>query len=513
MAAAESPRSALLATARAFGLIPADGDHGGPSSGASPAIAGAEGIARAECDAETAEPSESCSAAPAADCDALAPDPRRGRRQLPSSFSASNGLSSSDGTARVLCTGPLLRFEGRQLYVVTEAECKEACALLERCLLHDAACTDSRVSADVGSDRSAGAAESGKGPMALGFDTEWLATFQRGVAQRPVATVQLASAHVAIVFHLSRLGGVPQPLAALLGRSDILKVGVGAEADARKLERDWRKCSFSVAGLSLEAAEAASSGMHREEASGGLRVLGVLELNEVVQSVLAGATPLARSKSSLADLCLDWLGHSLDKTHEIRCGNWEAVPLSEAQLRYAATDAYAGVRILAALHARSPGTVAKMAVAAAEGRPLIPEGPQARKRPARDSETFLAAPSVADLPPAKRTVYRLFFENGLTLESIAELRGIQVATAMNYLVDAIAAGYAYDLGAFGVPEADCEAITAAFQAAGPSERRVKATKEALPEHISYASVRLVAVHLDRQAAEAVATGQWGSDAG
>ncbi len=48
---------------------------------------------------------------------------------------------------------------------------------------------------------------------------------------------------------------------------------------------------------------------------------------------------------SLADLCADMLQLELEKPSSLRTGNWEKRPLSVDQLFYAATDAYAGLRL------------------------------------------------------------------------------------------------------------------------------------------------------------------------
>lgn len=48
---------------------------------------------------------------------------------------------------------------------------------------------------------------------------------------------------------------------------------------------------------------------------------------------------------SLADLCREMMKLDLAKPRDLRISNWEKVPLSVQQLNYAATDAYAGLRL------------------------------------------------------------------------------------------------------------------------------------------------------------------------
>jgi len=451
-APAPEPRQALLAAAEALGLEPVSG---GPSAGP------AAGEAQA-----TAPPSRAPE--PAVDLPegsgaaGVGARPGRGRR-LPQSFQA------AEVGQQAL---PELRFAGRRLYAATEGECSEACAALLQ------------PSADDGRGKEV--------QLAFGFDIEWRASFQRGVAQPPAATVQLASRELAVVFHLSRCGCLPEPLAALLGRPDVLKVGVGAEGDAHKLERDFPSQKPGCgAGAAAEASER-------------FRARGVLDLNDLASRALAGR-PGARPRCSLAALCEELLRHRLPKPPDVRCSNWEAAPLSEEQLHYAATDAWAGFRCLEELRARAPEALAE--VAAALRADTVPSAATARKRPAppdgRQREPVAATASPSDLPPAKRCVYRLFFENGLAADSIAELRGIQTSTVLGYLADAIAAGYAYDLADFELADADREAIVKALSALPQTEMprsSLKAVKEALPEHIDYWAIRLVQAHLARAGA-------------
>lgn len=53
-----------------------------------------------------------------------------------------------------------------------------------------------------------------------------------------------------------------------------------------------------------------------------------------------------RTSWSLAHLVQAVLGSSMEKVQSVRCGNWEAKPLSDVQQRYAALDAYAGLAVL-----------------------------------------------------------------------------------------------------------------------------------------------------------------------
>lgn len=49
--------------------------------------------------------------------------------------------------------------------------------------------------------------------------------------------------------------------------------------------------------------------------------------------------------SANAGLCQELLHLTLDKTNDVRCSNWETLPLSVVQKAYAATDAYAALAV------------------------------------------------------------------------------------------------------------------------------------------------------------------------
>jgi len=156
-----------------------------------------------------------------------------------------------------------------------------------------------------------------RGSKALGFDIEWWVTFEQGVAPRSVATVQLCNSECCAVFQTSGFSTVPFELAALLADKDVLKVGVGASRDAIKIKDDL-----------------------------DVPVYGVVNLEELIEKkIKPDGLDSCLGGNSLATLCSRVLGRSLTKPSALRISNWEASPLTYDQLSYAATDAYAGLRV------------------------------------------------------------------------------------------------------------------------------------------------------------------------
>eukprot|EP00927_Polykrikos_kofoidii_P065861 TRINITY_DN61580_c0_g1_i1.p1 TRINITY_DN61580_c0_g1~~TRINITY_DN61580_c0_g1_i1.p1 ORF type:complete len:453 (-),score=56.68 TRINITY_DN61580_c0_g1_i1:149-1369(-) len=380
---------------------------------------------------------------------------------MPQSFAR---VASSTGTNLVVvksaCSGavatlPNLSFRGDLLYIVSAEECADACSRLEQSL------QSSRE--DMG------------GRLVLGFDIEWRASYERGVGQPRTATIQLATVDVAVIFHLSRCGCVHPPLAHLLGRVDVLKVGVGSIGDAHKLRRDYG------GGESLPEQR--------------LLVRSVHELNDLARQSVGSADRNGKPVS-LSTLCEELLGHCLPKPQVVRCGNWEAIPLSQMQLDYAAADAWAGLRCFRELQARAP-----VALTEAINTLVEPIDSGVRKRQAfvdgGVGEIVDAASELAPLPSGTRQVHRLFHEKKLTIDSIAMLRGVQASTVLSDLIDAVEAGYAYNLADFGVSSADQASIIAALVDSDHTETRLKTVHDMLPGHIEYWAIKLMRAHKAR----------------
>jgi len=136
-------------------------------------------------------------------------------------------------------------------------------------------------------------------PM-LGFDTETKPSFTRGT-YNPVALLQLSTDKEVFLFRLCRMG-VPKCLLELLSNPNILKIGAAIKNDIDLLKRAVK-----------------------------IKPQGFIDLQDVVQKYEIKNLGLAKMAGII-------LGVRISKAQQL--SNWENNPLTEAQLRYAATDAW-----------------------------------------------------------------------------------------------------------------------------------------------------------------------------
>lgn len=153
----------------------------------------------------------------------------------------------------------------------------------------------------------------------LGFDTETRASFEAGV-QHPLSLVQLATSDTCYLFQQAVLGDAFAQLKPLLENEQILKVGVGLRGDGQALKRDWN-----------------------------ILVSPRLDLNWVMAQLGAG------KEMGTRQLVAVLLHQRIDKPKKITLSNWQQVPLSPAQIQYAALDAFAAAQCFWQLMARLQG--------------------------------------------------------------------------------------------------------------------------------------------------------------
>ncbi len=135
----------------------------------------------------------------------------------------------------------------------------------------------------------------------LGFDTETRPSFKKG-NRNIVSLLQLSSAHEAWLFRLNHTG-LPISLAMLLENPNIIKVGVAIHDDLKALN-NLRK--FSPGGF--------------------------IELQSFVKKFNILDNGLRRLAGNILNV-------KISKSQQL--SNWEAPRLSESQISYAATDAWA----------------------------------------------------------------------------------------------------------------------------------------------------------------------------
>ncbi len=140
----------------------------------------------------------------------------------------------------------------------------------------------------------------------VGVDTETKPVFKKGRKMNPVALMQVSTLDSCFLFRLNYIG-LPDCLVDLLESDKLLKVGLSLQDDFRQLtrRRSINPCRY-------------------------------VELQQMVREF--GITDM-----SLAKLYANLFNCRISKSQQL--SNWEADVLNERQKRYAATDAWACVRI------------------------------------------------------------------------------------------------------------------------------------------------------------------------
>jgi len=134
----------------------------------------------------------------------------------------------------------------------------------------------------------------------LGFDTETKPSFRKG-RKNNVSLIQLATENLACLIRINRIG-IPPELAGILSDPGVLKAGVAVHDDIKYLRK--------VNGFSPS---------------------GFFDLQKFVKDY-------GIESSGLKKLTAIILGFRISKRQQVT--DWEAETLSEAQLIYAATDAW-----------------------------------------------------------------------------------------------------------------------------------------------------------------------------
>lgn len=145
----------------------------------------------------------------------------------------------------------------------------------------------------------------------LGFDTETRPAFHKGESYK-VGLLQLATTDQVYLFRLNKCGFRPS-IRHLLGDANVVKIGVGIRDDLRNLKKSGDFAPASFLDMQDYAAEF------------GIEDKSFSKLMAIIFSV------------------------RISKRQRVT--NWEAPQLSEAQIRYAATDAWGCLKMYQRLSA------------------------------------------------------------------------------------------------------------------------------------------------------------------
>jgi ribonuclease D len=145
----------------------------------------------------------------------------------------------------------------------------------------------------------------------LGFDTETKPSFKKGKVY-PTSLIQISSLEQAWILRVSRIG-YPTKLLEILSGEIPLKIGLGLQDDLRRLRTDFQ-----------------------------FEPKGFLDLQNYVQAFRIDEKGLKKISGIV-------LNKRISKSQQV--SNWDADELSEAQLRYAATDAWICLTIYNSLRA------------------------------------------------------------------------------------------------------------------------------------------------------------------
>lgn len=144
----------------------------------------------------------------------------------------------------------------------------------------------------------------------IGFDTETKPSFKKGQFNH-VSLLQLSTSDQAFIFRLNKIG-FPDPLRNLLEKENLVKIGAAVHDDLKAL----KKLTDSFFPLSF------------------------FDLNDELKKV-------GFQNVGVRNLCGMVLKIRISKSEQV--SNWESEILTEKQLRYAATDAWACLEVFKVL--------------------------------------------------------------------------------------------------------------------------------------------------------------------
>ncbi|WP_417225483.1 3'-5' exonuclease [Amphritea sp.] len=157
----------------------------------------------------------------------------------------------------------------------------------------------------------------------VGFDTESKPVFRKDQPSKGPHVVQLCTASTGYIFQLHDQAAYPV-ICQVLQAKQVVKVGFGLQSDRSHIRRKF-----------------------------GVEITAILDLDAVYRKL--GYRRQLGVKAAIAVQ----FGQKFNKSKRVSTSNWALPTLSDAQLLYAANDAYAALKILQGLQQAGDGKIIK----------------------------------------------------------------------------------------------------------------------------------------------------------
>ncbi|WWD09843.1 hypothetical protein V865_007971 [Kwoniella europaea PYCC6329] len=245
--------------------------------------------------------------------------------------------------------------------------------------------------------------------------------------QGRTALMQFADERLVVLVHLGEKMDIPPKAIEILRSPTIYKLGVQVRGDGQKLLRDFPQHFTSTS-------------------SSDIGIKGLLELSFLARGVDPIGTGPGNSLIGLSRLAERYLGKRLDKSLDVRKGNWFE-RLDQKQKDYAANDVYASLQIYKSLRRIAEDNEFEVDLNRYLSN-VDNSAPVTRLSPTDKGEKMsgsqiqlgeriaLLAEGVKSPSPAQLGALNDFVK-GMSIEKSAEQKGIKVATVEGYICSAL----------------------------------------------------------------------------
>ncbi|KAK8869540.1 hypothetical protein IAR55_000106 [Kwoniella newhampshirensis] len=253
--------------------------------------------------------------------------------------------------------------------------------------------------------------------------------------QGRTALVQLCDDKLVVLIHLGENMDLPKKVIEIIRDPSIYKLGVQVKGDGLKLLRDFPG-HFGPSS--------SSNTPHGSEPQENRGPSSLLELSYLARAVDPIGTGPGNTLIKLSTLCSAYLGKELDKSDDVRRGNWFSV-LGQRERDYAANDVYSSIQIFHKL--RSLGeergvslnldtfcsNVGAQSTTSLQSRSLTVTNGLAS---GGVMNKFIVPADIKPPSPAQLSALTSFIE-GKGIVEIASTRSIKLSTAESYICNSV----------------------------------------------------------------------------